>query len=109
MQYPGLTWTQQWLQTIHGLYHLRQLATEQNATVFGAYTQEPRYALAHFASSLVGKGYGQNTVRRRSTGLNKIRNPVRQRFGLATACPGLNQQRPVSSFDCAFLLWIKPL
>ena len=74
--------------------------------ILGVFTEQLADPAAHFLGGFVGKSHGQNVERRGFVGGDQIGDAMGQRFGLARAGAGLNQQRSFGGFDGPSLLWI---
>ncbi len=72
-----------------------------------AVAQQPVDALAHLAGRFVGKGHGQNRIRRDALFFDQPRNPAGNHARLARAGAGKYQQRPFGGLNRGALFRIQ--
>ncbi len=67
------------------------------------------HTVFHLARGLVGKGHGEDFVGTRTARLQQMRDAGGQGAGLARACPGQHQHRPLDLFDRGALFGVQPV
>ena len=72
-------------------------------------TGEDGDPLAHLARGLVGEGHRQDLMSAGAAGRNDVGNSGGEDAGLAHACAGENENRPVQRLDRPPLLFVQPL